>query len=339
MTYKPFRLGTAKVFLPKRTSTQLSATLVQSLTWTASAQTAGDIVQKTANPSLEAGAQYYVTIAPLGEDRTNGGLTCTKPAPMSGPISITDPLTQTITLAVAASSFPTNMENAFAMTVWMKKGSGNWKRQGYGYIDGENGFNYSIDCEPMTSAQGYTESQLYSITNDDEDLGDRSPYTVEYVQLTPKTAEGLQIDRNPTLVTVSPDTSQDAQLKSASGAALRFRLLSNSMKDIVNANGGTYSSFTSRLDGSTIKQSQMSLQTAVAQLTGNLPFKVVYPIDSSKVAETKIFLNCVAEPQTSSSEQWGRDNVMAVEYTINGIAFDTYLQDVHAEVGNSRQAT
>jgi hypothetical protein len=28
-----------------------------------------------------------------------------------------------------------------------------------------------------------------------------------------------------------------------------------------------------------------------------------------------------------------------VEYTINGIAFDTYLQDVHAEVGNSRQAT
>lgn len=338
MTYKPFRLGTAKVYLPKKTNTQLSSTIVASLAWTASSTTATDLIVNDANPPLETGANYYVCLAPLGEDRTNGGLTSTKPTPQQGPVTISDPLTDGISLHIAASDYPTNMKNSFAMLIWMKKNSGDWKRQGYAYIDPDNDFNHMITSEPTAQAQSYTTSQIYATTNDPEDLGSRSPYTIDYVQLTPKTSEGLQIDRQPVGVTVSPDTSQDVQLTSARGASLRFRLLSNSMKDIVRGNAGLFAQFTARVGGATISNSSMSLQSAVALLSGNLPFKIVYPIDSEKVSETKVFLNTIAQSQAASSEQWGRDNVAAVEWSINMISFDTYLQDVQTEISYRRKA-
>lgn len=331
MTYKPFRLGTAKVFLPKKTNTQLTATAVASMAYTASAHTpTGDALNNDINPSLDTTAQYYVCMAPIGEDRTNGGITSTKPTAQSGPITVT--AGQVILLNIPSSNYVSNMTGAFAMLVWMKKNSGNWKRQGYAYIDPDNDFNYFVCSEPLTSAQSYTTAQIYSTTNDPDDLGDREPYCVDYVQLTPKTADGLQINRQPTNVGVSPDTGPDVNFVTSRGAALSFRLLANDMKSIVRANAGLFAQSTVS-GGHTVSTKNMSLQTATALLTGNLPFKIIYPADSDRVSEVALFLNTVAQTQSASSEQWGRDNVAAVEWNINGVSFDTYLQDVHAEIG------
>lgn len=331
MTFKPFRLGSAKVFLPKKTNTQLANNAVSSLVFSASAVTPSDKVNNEVVSDLDTTAQYYFRLAPIGEDRTNGGITSTLPTPQSGPVTVS--AGQSITLHIPASgiSSVSNLSSAMAMLVWMKKNGGDWKKQGYGYIDADNGFIYSVVTEPLTSAQTYTSAQLDSTTNDPDDLGDRTPYVISYVQLSPKAADGLQINRNPSTVNVSPDTGPDVSFVTSRGAALQFRLLSNGMKEIVNANAGTFSQIS--INGKTVKQAQMSMQTATALLTGNLPFKIVYPADQSRASEIKLFLNCVAQSQSGNQEQWGRDNVAAVTYNINMASFDTYFLDVPTEVG------
>lgn len=331
MTNKPLTLGPAQVYVPKKTNVQLASTVLSSLTYTASSKSCDDLLLNDINPPLEAGANYYVLLTALGEDRTNGGLTSTLPSPTSGPITIADATTDGIHVNISSANIPANVGNAFAMAVWLKKNSGDFQLQGYGYIDTSNGFNYLITCEPLTTAQTYTSARLYSATNAPDDLGDREPYTIEYLKLSPKTSAGLTVARLNSQVGVSPDTGPDINFTTARGIALRFQLLANGVKEIVQGNAGKFAQY--QHGGRTYKQSNMSLSTAAALLTGNLPFKVILPSDSQRVAVIRIYLNTVAQSQAANNEEtWGRDTVATVNWDVNTVSFDAYLQDVDCEI-------
>lgn len=329
MAIQTYRIGVPKVFLPQRLSSDVGNKIaaVHALTFTASAATPTSLLLNDANPDLDTTASYYVTIAPVGEDKTNGGITFGATSPVTGPITVT--AGQGILVNVANANYVSNMSSAMAMAVFLRKNSGNYQLQGYAYIDPSNDFNYMITSEPLATASSYTAALLQSTTADDA-IGSRVPYAITYAALTPTTG-GVNVSRDVASVTVSPDNAPDYQLATARGTTITFGLLPNDIKQVVQANAGNYAKY-SVSGGHIVETSNMSLATAVALITGNMPLKLVLPPDANRVQEIRLYMGTITQNQSSGAEPWSKTSTTPLQFTFANVLVDALLNDVQVEV-------
>ena len=325
MSSKSFRVGSATVALSVDDSTSIPS--CASLTFTASAATPTDLLLNDINTALPTSTNMQVIVGLVGRDSTNGGYTVSRTSVSSGNLTVTSG--QGILVTVVNANWPANFDKAICAAIFLKIGSSDFYLADLAYIDTSTDFKHMIMARPVQGAQQFTSALLQSTTTDTV-LGDRAGLGVTYRNLTPKTSEGLTITRNTSTVNISPDTGPDFTLTTARSVTLSFQLLANDLRDIVAGNSGLYSQYSS--GGLNIKESQMSLQTASAKVTGNRPIKVVLPPDNQGIQETRLYLGQLTQNQEGNTETWGRDAFAAIGYTFSAVPTDALLDNVHTEI-------
>lgn len=329
------RIGPCKVQLPVRLSTALPD--LSTLVFTASALASDDVKNNDINPVLDTTASYYLMLAPLGEDLSNGGLTISGASPVTGPITVTTG--QGIRVNIAAANLPANLVKAYAMGVYLKKNTSDFALVDYYVIDRDgNDFNCMVNYEPLPSQARYPQAVLQSATEDVNypELGDRDPVGCDFATAL-RTSGGVQIERLADNVPVEPDNSSNYNQALGRGTRISFSLLANSVKNVVAANAGYYAKWT--LGGRVIEQSNMSIQTAVSAVTGNVPVKLTFPPNEKGVSDTKLYLASIEQNQTPGTENWTKTATSLIPFVIDTVNLDPLLDGVHVEIGyNSRPA-
>ncbi len=326
------KIGAAKVRFPVKLSSQLPN--LSTLTFTASATNPADYLLNEGFTALTAGNNYYVMTALLGDDRVNGGVTWSAGSPVSGPITVsgTNP---GILLNVAASNYPSGMANAYAMAVFLAKNGSDFALAAYSIIDRNgNDYNYTLINEPLTSQTLYTSTQLQSPTADYVnalEIGSRAPFGCNFSPPF-RTTGGVNVQRTVDTVNVNPDNSTAYPQATARGTTITFAVLQNSMKNIVLANAGTYASYTVN-GGHVVSTSNMSLQTAVALTTGNIPIQLIYPPDENRVSQVSFYLASVTTNPIGSNERWSKDSTTPLNYSVSTTNLDPLFNDVSVELG------
>lgn len=330
MPSKSFRTGVPTVQIPVESSTALPS--LSSLTFTASAVTPTDSSLNDVRGALDASVSYQVSIGLLGRDATTGGYTVGVCSPSSGALSIS--AGQGIQISVQNEDWPSGVEEAFAVAVWLKSGAGNFALCQYAYMDPDVDFVTTVMARPTSQSLRKSITLLQSSSADD-DLGDRSALGYTFRTPTP-TSGGVQIARDVSTVSFTPDTASDFQGTTTRTASISFELLQNDLKDIVDANAGTYVKYT--FEGTTYEESQMSLFSAAAKLTGNKPLKLVMPQDNNGYQEIRLYLGQLTQNQESNNESWTKDNQTTVSYSYSPAPLDTMVQGVNTEVTYKKHA-
>lgn len=329
------RIGACKIQSPIRISTALPD--LSSLVFTASALAYDAHERNDVNPKLDTTASYYVMLAPLGEDLTNGGLTYSAGSPVSGPITVSS--TQGIRINIAAANLPANLIKAYAMGVFLKKNTSDFAIVDHFIIDRDgNDFNCMVTYEPLPSTTRYPQSVLQTGTANAsyEDLGSRDPVGCDFSSAY-RTSGGVEIERVVAQVNVTPDNSVDYNQVTSRGTRIRFNVLANTVKNLVKGNAGFYARWT--IGTKIVEQSTMSLQTAVSSITGNVPIKVTFPPNEFGVSDTKYYLASVLENQTGGTEQWKKDTTTTIPFVIDTVNIDPLLDGTHSELSyNIRNA-
>jgi hypothetical protein len=326
MSIKTFRIGAAQVYVPTRVNTAVpDLTTVPIL---AAATTPDDLLNNSTSPTLDTSASYYVALAPLAEDRTYGGLTWTGASTGVGPITVTTG--QAIGVTISASALPANLVYAYAMAMFLRKNNGQYKLVDYAYIDMDNGFEALISTD-ADAESGYDLSTLMSTAYSSSypGLGIRKPgYGVTYTQY--DTSGGVQVDIQGSGVQMSPDNGRDYTIPTGHISALRFSIMQNDMKQIVAATAGKFGTWNK--SGKQYSQANMSFASAIAQITGNIPFKIKLPPDQNKVREIKLFLAMISLNSANVTLNWSRDNATLIPFEVNPNNQDALLNDVCTEV-------
>lgn len=325
MPARTFRIGAARVLLSVDDSTT-SVPSLATLTFSASAVTPTDLILNDVKGSLDTTATYQVIVALVGKDLSNKGYTIGVSSPSSGSLSITTG--QGILVSVTNVNWPANFNKAICAAIFLKKNNGDFQLAEFAYIDPSNDFKHMIVAEPLLTAPSFTSTLLQSSTTDDT-LGDRAPKGVTYVSLAPTTG-GIQVNRRVDTVTVSPDNSADFQIATTRSTEITFQLLPNDVKDIIRASAGNYAKYTS--GGRTIEEAQMSLQTAVALVTGNNPIKLLLPPDKNGKQEIRLYLGTIRQNQTAWTEPWTKTAVTPPSFTFSTVAQDALVIDEHIEI-------
>lgn len=329
MAIETYRIGAAQVYVPSRVNVTVPAlTSLTTAMLTAVATTPDDLLNNSTSPTLDTTANYYVALVPLGEDRNVGGLTWAGGSTAIGPITVTDG--QGIVVSIAATAMPANIDKAFAMGVMLRKNNGTYKLVDYAYIDTDNGFNYMVMSDADTQT-GYSLATLMSTAYDSSypELGDREAYGCTFTRY--RTSGGVEVDINSDQVNLAPDDGTNFSLPTSRVAALRFSIMQNDMKQIVQATAGKYGSF--RINGHTISVSNMSFASAIAAVTGNIPFKLVLPPDANKIRQIELFLACISTNAANVTLRWAKDGTTLVPFNVNPVNLDPLLQDVSTQIG------
>ena len=326
MAIESFLLGPAQVYVPQRSTTVVTG--LSGIRCDISAVSPTDILNNSTSANLDTTATYSVAVCPLGGDTTVGGLTLAGGTGAIGTVSVTSG--QGIRVSIASTGLPANTDKAYAYGVFLKKNSGNYKLVDYAYVDVDNGFEYLIMSDadsqisyPLATLTAITYSSTYP------ELGDRSAKGVVFTRY--RTSGGVTVNRETEDVPINPDDGGNYTLPTARTASLQFSILQNTLKQVVLANAGKFGLFTG-LNGHTITVGNMSMQTAVAQVTGNLPFKLVLPPDANKVREIRLYLAMISTNKTGASERWSRDAATLLTFNVSPTNIDPLLADVSNEV-------
>lgn len=324
MPSNSFRIGSARASLSVDSTTAVPA--LTTLTFTASGVTPTDLLLNDVKADLDTTATYQVIVGLLGRDTTNKGFTVGRCSPSSGNLVVT--AGQVICVSVVNANWPADFSSAICAAIFLKKNSGDFQLADFAYIDASNNFNHAIMAEPVISAPSFAIATLQSTTVDDT-LGDRAPLGVTYAVLSP-TTQGVHVARNVDTVTVSPDNSTDFQIATARSTEITFQLLPNDIKSIVRASAGNYAKYTNA--GRDIEESQMSLLTASALLTGNAPFKLLLPPDRNGRQEVRLYLGTIRQNQTQWTEDWTKTAPTPVSFTFSTVSLDRLINDMHIEM-------
>lgn len=332
MSTRSVRIGPSRVYFPISTSSVVAGfSGGPTLTWAASTISVTDVLVNSENPKLDETAQYYFIIAPLGEDKVYGGYTIGAGSPVSGPVTVSNNLTQGICLQIAASNFTSNLTMAGGMMIFMRKNSSNYIPHSVAYIDPDgNDFSVTIVNEPIPGAVSYTAAQIQtSVVDATGPFGSRVPYGYQYVALSPTTG-GVTVNFDANQVPVSPDTGPDYNAVAGRGFSFTFNLLANAIKNVIQANAGNYVKYT--LPGSTkvVEMANMANQTAIALLAGNKPWKMVMPPDANRVSEVQVFYATITQNQSANTMAWTKTATTPVSFNVQTINVDTLLDDISA---------
>lgn len=322
MPSNSFRIGVARVQLSVSTSTALPS--LSAVTFTAAAVTPTTTLINDIKLPLPA-ATYNVIVALVGEDKTNGGYSVGVGTAASANVVLT--AGQGILVTILNADFPANMGKAACAAIFLKQGSADYQLADFAYIDPTTDFKHVVVAKPLITAPFFTAALLNAATADDT-LGDRTPTGYDYVNLTPTTG-GVQVTRDVTTVTVSPDNTPDFDVATARSTTIAFQLLPNDVLDVVRASAGNYVKYTS---GVVIEEAQQSLATAVAKLIGNKPFKLIMPPDSSGYSEVRLYLGGLIQNQVAFTENWQKAATTPIQYTFATAIQDRLLVDEHVEV-------
>lgn len=333
MSTRSIRIGAAKCYFPLSTANVVSGFSGASptLTWTASSVLTTDQLVNDVNPRLDTTASYYFMIAPLGEDKVNGGYTIGSASPIVGPLTIDGTTTNGFCLQILAANFTTNLNKAGGCLVFMRKNSSDYIPHSIAVVDSNgNDFSTTIVSEPLPGAVGYTAAQLQTAVVDTATpFGSRNPYGYSWVLLSPTTG-GVTVTFDANEVPVSPDSGPDFNAVAGRGCSFSFSLLANAIKDVIRANAGNYAKYT--LPGSTkiVEVATMSMQTAVSIISGNKPWKLVMPPDANRTSEVQVFYAAVTQNQTGGSMLWSKSATTPVQMSVENINVDTLLDDITA---------
>lgn len=326
MSVRHFRSGAIRVYLPKveKSITTPNFNLITPLV---SAITVDDELLRDVRDKVSSSANYQILLAPHTLGQTVKGYVSGQASAGSGVITgITS--SQGILISVAASSWAANSNYLAGVQVWLKKGNDNFKLHSIVPIDTANLWQTVVVTDCTVDAISKTATVLQSTTADD-DLGPagRLGYGVSFT-LAGISQDGVNVDDSVEQINYRPDTSTNYFLAITRGMTVSFSLLNNSQKDIVNANAGEYVKWT---DGQAeIKQALMNYQSSSAIATGNVPLRLIYPVDENKALEELYMYATVAENQTGSQSNWGKQNPPVTSYTYSTINMDGLLQAVHA---------
>jgi hypothetical protein len=326
MAILSYLLGPAQVFLPQKVSTLVTG--LSGILVTAAATTPSTVFNNSISSSLSTTATYTVAIAPIGNDINGvGGLTCAGGTAATG--SITVSAGQGINVTMAANVFPANLNLAMFMGVFLNKNDAGYKLVDLAYIDATNGFNYTIlhDADTTTS---YTIAQITALTLDATapELGARVCGGVTFTRY--KTSGGVFVDRDVQEVTYKPDDGSNYPIPTTRTAAIRFSILANDMLQTVIANAGTYGAVP--VNGHVVTTANMSMQTAVGQITGNLPLMLLMPPDANKVRAIRLYASTIQNNSQGSPEAWEKDNPTLLAFKMVSVSIDPLLTDINTEV-------
>lgn len=334
MSIRTLRLGPAEVYIPQKVATLVPMlTALTTATLIVAATAPDEILNNSQSPTLDTSADYYVSIAPLGGDTTStgaqkAGLTLAGASTGMGPINVNDG--EGIMVRIPANAIPADLDKAYAMGVFLRKNNGSYKLVDYAYIDVDNGFNYMVmtDADTLT---GYDLSVLMAtaVNTSYPELGGRRPTGVVYSKK--RTSGGVTVNMETEGVDVAPDDGRNYNLPTSRISSLQFSIMENDMKEMVLANAGKYGAVQS--GGATFSFSNMGYSSAVAQITGNIPFKLRFPPDANKVRQITLFLAMIGQNTGSTSMQWSKDSTTLVEFTVDPVNNDDLLSEVSTEIG------
>ena len=326
MPSQSFRVGVANVQLSVDSSTALPA--LTTLAFTASAITTTTTLVNDVKTALSASPTYQVMLGLVGRDTTNQGYTVGRCSPSSGNLTIT--AGQGIRISVANAAWPANFNEAVCVAVFLKIGAADFQLAEFAYIDTANDFVHTVTTQPSPTAITKTAAILQSTTADD-DLGDREPLGFTRVLLGP-TQGGVQVSGNTGNVPFDPDNGSPFQLATFRTTGVSFSVLTNGLLDVVRANAGNYVKYT--LSGTIYEETQMSLQTAQALVTGNKPLWITLPRDPvSGQQEVRLLLGQLTRNQSGRNESWTKNAPTTLQYNFQAAALDRLLTDQHTEIG------
>jgi hypothetical protein len=320
-----FRIGVARVYLPTSTTSALGS--FSTLAPTASATNLLDSAVNDVQSTLDTTAAYSFIIAPIGEDKVYGGYTLGPGSQVFGPVTVS--ANQGILINIPSSSFPSNLSMAGGIAVYMKKNSGNYQPLGPTVMDPNgNDYNFIVVNEPLSGAAAVTAAQLQSSVADPTFFGSRAPYGYLWLALSP-TEGGVTVSYDTNEIPIKPDTGTNFNAVAGRGTTISFKLLANDLKNVIQSTAGNYAQVTDRL-GHTISTATMSLQTAVAIIQGNKPFKMQLPPDANKISELDVFFASINQNQTPTTLSWTKTATAPVSFVVPTVNADTLLQDCTA---------
>lgn len=328
-----FRAGAIKCYLPTKEN-NVTVPSLATLTYAASAFAWDENLNRDVRSDLDTTATYQVILCLRGLDATNKGYATAVGSPGSGLINVTSG--QGILITVGTSAWPANANYASAVEVWLKKNSGNFQLHSLYPVDTVNNWATLITTECTVDAITETSTTLQT-TATDSILKNRSPKGISFGLAVGITEDGVTVEDTAEQIAYRPDTSTNYNLAVTRGMTVSFSILNNNQEEIVKARAGEYRKFTT--GGFTFEISNMVYQAATTVATGNVPFRMIYPVDEHKAFEEVWMYGFLQENQTGGTQNWGKQNPPKVDYRFETINQDGTLQNVHAVVRKIRYAS
>lgn len=324
MPSSTFRVGVANVQVSVDDAASLPS--LSTLSFTASAEAPTSVLRNDVKRGLDTTTTYQVMLGLVGRDDTSTGYTVGYCSPGSG---ILAPISgQGIRITVPVGSWPPGYQKAACVAIFLKIGGADWQLAEFAYLDTQYDFNHMVVARPMPAAPIFTEALLRSSTAD-AILGDRSPKGYTYLALSPTTG-GVEVTRETSSVPLNPDTGNQFNLTTARTASIKFELLANGVADIIRGNAGNTATFT--VGGIVYEVGQMSMNSALALVTGNKPVKLFMPPDNNGRQEVRLYLGQNVQNQEGNTEEWKKDAFAGVTYVWSPAAFDTLINAQHTEI-------
>lgn len=325
MPSQSFRIGVANVSIPTKTGVALPD--ISAVTVTVASAKVDDVLIQDIRSPLDPTATYSFIVALRGYDEVNKGYTIGAGASGSNPVQVST-TGYGILLTISNSAWPAGFDGAVCADIFIKKNAGSYQHLEGAIIDPSNDFNHMVLCEPLQASTFFTQALLLSTTTS-LDLGSRVPYGITFNALTPTTG-GVEIERTLDVATLSPDTGPNFPVPVTRSTVIKFQLLANDIKNVIQAWAGSYSKYTT--GGHNLEEAQMSLMTAQALITENAPIKLLMPINKFGKQETRLYVAGFIQNVQTWTEAWKKDAQTPVSIQYNMMPIDSLVLNCPAEL-------
>jgi hypothetical protein len=314
------RIGVCQVFLGSNTGVSLPS--MSGITPTSAAVSpAASLNNSTRTP---VSGSYTFVVCLLGFDPTYGGYTLSQ---CSSAGSRTVSAGQGVSLTIPASSLPSGYQNAVAMAIFMGLSGSRYQLWEYAYIPptGQD-FNHCLLANPYTSSMIVPGSILSTPTASTQ-TGSMSPTAVAW-QLAGITTGGVDIDRRPETVPISPACYPDYEIIDSRNTTVSFSLLQNDIVNVVQANSGVYVQYAGT--NGTIRISHLSPFIAFNSLLAAGPIQLVMPINQRGTSETRTYLGLIN--RSAGPEKWSKTQATPINFILSPAPNDYLLIGTDTEI-------
>ena len=275
---------------------------------------------------------YNITLALLGYDIVNKGFTIGISSPASANQVVTSG--QGVLCRITSANFATNMANAIAVAVFVKKGNGNPRMANFSYIDPDTDWSFLVTHEPLAAAVSETQTVLGAATPTDQ-TGSRVAKGVLYTKKGPTTG-GVRFIHRQEQVNVSPDDSTDYTAPTARATDVEFSLMSNAIVDLADIMNGDSVTYTDT-NGDTVEQGDnMDIQSIISQLTGNFAIKALQPPDKRGNQVTRLLMGNLITSSSEFTEDYQKSQQFRLDMRLNAASIDELTGAVGTGVLHSR---
>lgn len=290
-----------------------------------------DVVQP-----LDAAVSYQVYAAAFGFDVATSGYTFDIATAASPAVAETITAGQGLHCHIANADFPANLIYCAGIAMFLKAGAADPVLCQIDILDPAKDFDAIIVSEPHPAALSFTAAVLAAATVTD-DTGSRDPKACTFRLLGP-TIDGVGMTYNVDGPTVNLDSGTPFQVPVSRQPTLDFQVAENSARNFVAANNGIFTRFTP--SGTiVIDTSRQSIASAMALILGNTVVKMVMPVDSEGISETKYLYSMTRGNSGASSVRWGKSAVPTVQFNMPSAVQDKLLRNIHCEVTRRYKAS